>query len=61
MDTKNTFVKFGFVKDENNLQLKKILKDNIKIKQIHIDTYFDNPLVSSSAFMLLLRAVEKMW
>lgn len=59
MDTKNTFVKFGFVKDENNLQLKKILKDNIKIKQIHIDTYFDNPLVSSSAFMLLLRAVEK--
>lgn len=59
MDRKNTFVKFGFVKDENNLQLNKVLKDNIKIKQIHIDTYSDNPLVSSSTFMLLLRMSEK--
>lgn len=52
-------LKFGFVKDENNFQLKEILKDNISIKEIHIDTYSENPLSSSTYFMLLLRTSEK--
>ena len=44
MVTDNTLLKFGFSKDENNHQLKKALKNNIKIKQIHIDIYTENPL-----------------
>lgn len=57
--TDETLMKFGMVKDENNSQLKEIFKNNSKLKEVHIDTYPDNPLVTSSApFMLLLRAIE---
>lgn len=60
MVTEKTLMKFGLVKDENNLQLKEMLKDNVKLKEIHIDIYPENPLISSSApFMLLLRTIEK--
>ena len=60
MVAENTLLKFGLTKDENNLKLKELLKDNIKLKETHIDTYTENPLVSSSApFMLLLRLIEK--
>lgn len=60
MVTEKTLMKFGLVKDENNLQLKETLKDNVKLKEIHIDIYPENPLISSSApFMLLLRTIEK--
>lgn len=48
--------KFGFVKDENSLQ--KVLVDGIKLKEIHIDVYPENPLNYSSSFMLLLRTSE---
>ena len=52
--------KFGFAKDENNVQLKEVFKNNLKLKEIHIDIYPENPLASSSApFMLLLRMIEK--
>lgn len=57
--TDETLMKFGMVKDENNSQLKEIFKNNSKLKEVHIDTYPDNPLATSSApFMLLLRAIE---
>lgn len=60
MVTEKTLMKFGLVKDKNNLQLKEMLKDNVKLKEIHIDIYPENPLISSSApFMLLLRTIEK--
>ena len=59
MEEKKTFVKFGFVKDENNLQLKEVLKDNSTLKEIHIDAYSENPLFSSMTHMLLLRTSEK--
>lgn len=59
MDAKKTFVKFGFVKDENNLQLKEVLKNDIALKKIHIDAYSENPLSSSMTHMLLLRTIEK--
>jgi hypothetical protein len=60
MVTGETLMKFGLIKDENNLQLKEIFKNDSKLKEVHIDIYPDNPLVASSEpFMLLLRAVEK--
>ena len=60
MVTEQTLLKFGLVKDENNSKLKEIFKDNVRLKEIHIDTYPENPLITSSApFMLLLRVIEK--
>lgn len=51
-------LKFGFVKDENNSMLKEVFTNNIKLKEIHIDIYPDNPLQPSTTFMLLLRTSE---
>ena len=60
MVTENTLIKFGLIKDENNLKLKEVFKDRAKLKEIHIDTYPENPLINSSApFILLLRLIEK--
>lgn len=59
MVTEHTLMKFGFVKDENNLKLKEVLKNNIKLKEVHIDIYPENPLISPTSFMLLLRTIEK--
>lgn len=60
MVTENTLIKFGLTKDENNLKLKEVLKNNIEIKEIHIDMYSENPLTTSTApYMLLLRTIEK--
>ena len=60
MITEKTLVKFGLVKDENNFQLKEVFENNLKLKEIHIDVYPENPLISSSTpFMLLLRTIEK--
>lgn len=61
MITEETLMKFGFIKDESNLlKLKEVFKDNVKLKEVHIDTYTENPLIASSApFMLLLRTIEK--
>jgi hypothetical protein len=60
MITEKTLIKFGLIKDEGNFQLKEIFKNNLKLKEVHIDIYPENPLVSSSApFMLLLRTIEK--
>ena len=60
MVTEQTLIKFGLTKDENNLKLKEVFKDNIKLKEVHIDCHPENPLVTSSVpFMLLLRTIEK--
>ena len=60
MITDKTLMKFGLIKDDNNLKLKEVFKDNIRLKEIHIDTYTENPLISSSSpFMLMLRTIEK--
>ena len=60
MITEKTLMKFGLVKDENNVQLKETFENNLKLKEIHIDVYPENPLTSSSTpFMLLLRTIEK--
>lgn len=54
-----TLMNFGFIKDENNSQFKNFFKNNLKLKEIHIDIYPNNPMLSSSEFMLLLRTSEK--
>lgn len=59
MVTEQTITKLGFVKDKNNLRLKEVLKDNVELKEVHIDIYPENPLIYSTSFMLLLRAIEK--
>lgn len=60
MVAKETLMNFGFIKDENNLKLKELLKRNVKLKELHVDVYSDNPLDTiQSPFMLLLRTIEK--
>lgn len=60
MVTEKILIKFGLAKDENNSKLKEIFKNDIKLKEIHIDTYPENPLIASkSPFILLLRTIEK--
>ena len=59
MVTKDILTKFGFVKDENNTKLNEVFKNDIKLKEIHIDVYPTNPLISSSIpHMLLLRTIQ---
>ena len=60
MVAEKTLMKLGFTKDENNMKLNEVFKDNVKLKEVHIDIHPTNPLVSSSTpFMLLLRPIEK--
>lgn len=60
MVAENILTKLGFTRDENKTKLNEIFRDNAKLKEIHIDVYPTNPLVSSSTpFMLLLRTIEK--
>ena len=60
MVAEKTLMKLGFTKDENNAKLNEALKDNIKLKEIHIEIYPSNPLISSSIpYMLLSRTIEK--
>ena len=55
-----TIIKLGFVKDEQNTKLNEIFKDNVKLREIHLDIYPTNPLVSSPLpYMLLSRTIEK--
>lgn len=60
MIIEETLMKFGLTKDENNFQLKEVFKNDLKLKEIHIDIYQENPIIySTSPFMLLLRTIEK--
>ena len=59
MTNEQNLIKFGFVKESDDVRLKQMIQNKNKLKEIHIDTYSENPLVSSSPFMLLLRASER--
>lgn len=60
MAAEKTLMKLGFTNDEQNMKLNEVFKDNVKLKEIHIDIYPTNPLVSSPIpYMLLLRTIEK--
>lgn len=52
-------MRFGFVKDENCSEFKNVFKNNTRLKEIYVDIYSENPLISSKSFMLLLRTSEK--
>lgn len=58
MVTNETLTKFGFIKDENNSRLKEVFQSNSKLKEVYIDIYPSNPMVSSNDFELLLRAQD---
>ncbi len=57
METKSLIC--GFIKDENNLQLIKVLSNNARLKELYIDIYSSNPLVKTLHPMLLLRTFVK--
>lgn len=51
----NTLTKFGFVKDENCLQLNEIFQNDSYLKEVYIDVYPSNPMICSDSFELLIR------
>lgn len=61
MIAEKNFADYGFEKKEIDIYLNKmsLLKNNVMLKEIHLDVYTENPLVSSSCFTLILRASEK--
>ena len=60
MITENILIKFGLTKDKDNAKLKEVFKDGVRLEEIHIDLYADNPLINSvEPFMLLSRIIEK--
>ena len=59
MVTEKDLMKFGFTKDESNRQLEEVFEDGIKLNEVYIDIYPENPLSSSASFTLLLRTHEK--
>lgn len=59
MSVENTFAKFGFMRYDYETQLKELLKNSVKLKEIYVDAYPENPLNSPTAFTLLLRTSEK--
>lgn len=60
MVAEKTLIKFGIVKDIDNIVLKSVFKDGATLKEIHIDIYPNNPITTYSApFMLLLRTIEQ--
>ena len=50
MVTESTLMKFGFVREKNELRFKEIVAKENKPKEIHIDVYPENPLTSSTSF-----------
>jgi predicted P-loop ATPase/GTPase len=51
--------KFGFVTDEKNLRLEETFKDGVRLKEMHIELYPNNPMESHNPFKLFIRAIEK--
>ena len=58
MVIEDIFMKYGFVKEENDSHLKDMIKSKDKIKEVYIDIYPENPFIASD-FSLLLRTHEK--
>lgn len=58
MVTESTLMKFGFVREKNELRFKEMATKDNNPKEIHIDVYPENPLTSSAPFALLLRTSE---
>lgn len=59
MVTENILTKYGFVNEKDYSKLIEIIKNTPRLREVYIDTYPENPLLSSDSHMLLLRTVEK--
>ena len=59
MITEDILKKYGFVAEKDYSKLIEIIKNTNRLIEVHIDTYPENPLLSSDSHMLLLRTVEK--
>lgn len=59
MVAENILTKYGFVNEKDYFKLIEIISNANRLVEVHIDTYPDNPLLSSDSHMLLLRTVEK--
>lgn len=59
MVTENILMKYGFVNEKDYSKLIEIISNTNRLVEVHIDTYPNNPLLSSDSHMLLLRTVEK--
>ena len=55
----DTLTKYGFVNEKDYSKLVEIIRNANRLVEVHIDTYPENPLLSSDSYMLLLRTVEK--
>ena len=59
MVMEDTLTKYGFVNEKDYSKLIEIIRNANRLVEVHIDTYPENPLLSSDSHMLLLRTVEK--
>ena len=59
MVDENILMKYGFVNEKDYSKFIEIIKNTTRLREVHIDTYSENPLLSSDSHMLLLRTVEK--
>lgn len=59
MITEDILMEYGFVAEKDYSKLIAIIKNTTRLREVHIDTYPENPLISSNSHMLLLRTVEK--
>ena len=59
MITEDTLMKYGFVAEKDYSKLIEIIRNTNRLIEVHIDTYPENPLLSSDSHMLLLRTFEK--
>ena len=59
MVTEDILKKYGFANETDYSKLIEIIKNTNRLIEVHIDTYPENPLLSSDSHMLLLRTVEK--
>ena len=57
MANKRTFERLELTKNERVSQLNEVLKNDSNLKEVHIDIYSENPIVSSP-LMLLIRSTE---
>ena len=58
MIIEKTLMELGFIKEEDGLRLREMIKNKPVLKEVHIDIYPANPICPSDQFMLLLRTSE---
>ena len=59
MVDENILTKYGFVNEKDYSKLIEIIRNADRLVEVHIDTYPENPFITSNSNMLLLRTVEK--